>query len=771
MLVKLEKLTLQANKLIDIKVNSPFVKQLDFTNNLLKQINIGSFENCSSLLVLILSHNRIIKIEKQSFINLYRLHTLNLSHNYLDGLADDVFDGLANVTSLDLSFNFVKILSSNFLRHLKSLVYLQLNNNQLKVIDSNSFSHLTKLNCLNIEFNLLFKFEENILKNSTLLLSLNLKSNLIKSINALKTNLKFLSSLERIDLSSNKIEQINGADFEFNLALKSIILNENPIKFISTIAFKQLSNLEVFKISKIQVDFFDLSTIPYGKIIELDLSFTRVSLEKCDFNYWNYTKILTLEKVDIIEKNFSIEMFLHSDIVSLDFSQNEFRHQFDNFNKLVNLQALTIRNVSLESLDQIEFENFLNLNYLGLSSNLLTRLDEPSFFGIDNLQYLDLSYNSIYFIHKTIFSRINKLKYLNLENNRIFSIGSELTNFLDIETFKISRNLLTLFPVFTVSLGKLTTLVPNLKELSLNYNKINSISFFSVWLSYLEFLSFDSNEISIIKNDAFINLKQLKDLSISRNSLTNLSRNNFQYLFSLLKLNLSYNRIEIIEEKSFENLNKLSLLDLSYNSFKILEDHSFRGLTFLKDLYLLNTIVFQLKPNSFDNLLSISNIYLNESMLISTSENFTNNCIFMFAINRTIQRNIRDTYIYYRSLNLMSFGVSIEHNLSYFCNLTFNLIQFNIHFNLKSDYENELFYTKCKNILIDRRNNFNHNKKKCYRDFEFSDRITLDDNVRIHVIFKILTNEYFLLSVILLLFLIIPAFFYILFFQILSIKN
>ena len=148
------------------------------------------------------------------------------------------------------------------------------------------------------------------------------------------------------------------------------------------------------------------------------------------------------------------------------------------------------------------------------------------------------------------------------------------------------------------------------------------------------------------------------------------------------------------------------------------------------------------------------------------------NNYFQFILIQINQRHLGDSrtashlflflIIYYalffpRELYLGLYSLKVK-----FCKQTVYLKAISLEACLKSDYENEIFYAKCKNILIDRRNNFNHNKKKCYRDFEFSDRILLVDNVRIHVIFKILTN--FLLSVILLLFLIIPAFIYILFF-------
>ncbi len=48
------------------------------------------------------------------------------------------------------------------------------------------------------------------------------------------------------------------------------------------------------------------------------------------------------------------------------------------------------------------------------------------------------------------------------------------------------------------------------------------------------------------------------------------------------------------------------------------------------------------------------------------------------------------------------------------CELAFHLLQFKIHFNLKTDYENELFYEKCQDFLIKNSNSFYRNYEKCF---------------------------------------------------------
>jgi len=88
----------------------------------------------------------------------------------------------------------------------------------------------------------------------------------------------------------------------------------------------------------------------------------------------------------------------------------------------------------------------------------------------------------------------------------------------------------------------------------------------------------------------------------------------------------------------------------------------------------------------------------------------------MHSIEREVKRNVGDgKYKFFKSINLISNDLTQNE----YCELTFEFLQFKIHWNLKSDYENEMFYEKCKTVLIAQRNNFNHSLKKCFHNFQF----------------------------------------------------
>ena len=251
------------------------------------------------------------------------------------------------------------------------------------------------------------------------------------------------------------------------------------------------------------------------------------------------------------------------------------------FDDLSNLKVLILRQVNLNSMNDIKFTSFRYLTKLDLSFNNLSSVDQVSFENKYLLEYLDQSFNQIDDLDANIFLYMcNSLVYLNLENNRIDFIGSTFNEFYKLEIFKIANNRLIHFVYFVNHWNRILT--SNLvSDIYLNNNRIVSIDYFSYLMTNPEVLNYDTNEISFIEDEAFLNCRLLKRLSISHNKLTRININDFYYLFSLKYLNLSFNRIHTIEPNSFQNVNKLLELDLSFNNFHVIDHEIFFGLTFL----------------------------------------------------------------------------------------------------------------------------------------------------------------------------------------------
>ena len=98
----------------------------------------------------------------------------------------------------------------------------------------------------------------------------------------------------------------------------------------------------------------------------------------------------------------------------------------------------------------------------------------------------------------------------------------------------------------------------------------------------------------------------------------------------------------------------------------------------------------------------------------------------------------------------------------------FHLFQFRIHFNLKTDYENDLFCESCQKVLIERENNFNHTKSKCDQTFLFIDREDIENVGFVHPFLLMLSNFYFILIMVAILSLLGPVFCLIVRYELLS---
>jgi Leucine-rich repeat (LRR) protein len=747
---KLTILSLRFNLLSNLsEINSDSLKTLQISNNRIQKLNLISF--MSNLEHLDLSENRLIKIEENSFTPLRIIKYLNLSGNKLDleSVSNNAsyFKSQILLEILDLSFNEIKYLDSNVtFQQLTSLKALNLSNNRLKYIGENLFGYLRQLTELNLASNNLSLSMKNYFYNLGYLKTLKLGFNQINSTYFLESN-PDIRNLEYLHLEHNKIDLIEENDFENFTKLKFLNLNSNPIKIIQDKAFEKMNSLQSLKLSNTSIKHLTLSS----SLKELDLSYL-------NFSIFSKKDLSTLEWISLANArtNVSIGNFISNSTKYIDFSFNLF--DFKILNVLgSSMESLKLRQTSLHDLEDIYVRNLTNLKFLDLSNNNLTFISPKTFENTKLLEYLDLSSNSIYEFEIDL----KMLKYLNLENNKIEKTHEFLLDLFSIETFKMAKNRLKKYPYFdmtqlNISIGE------TFLEIHLNDNQLEKIEYFSFIFGKLNLANFESNNISFIDSDAFLNCRSLEFLSIANNRLINISQNNFHFLFSLVYLNLSFNRIEIIEKNSFKNLNKLKSLDLNYNKLHSIENNLFFGLTNLNFLSLLSQNKLKILNQSFSYLPRISTIVLNESLVIE------NECILVQIQDKKVQRAISNKYVFFKSINLLTVNFSFNDNFSQKCDMVFRFFQFNVHLNLKTDENFDNFYSSCQSLIITKEFNFNHTynhffTKKCdsresfvYLELEQSNAenlVKLTSNFR-----KVFSNSYYLLTMSLLLALFVPVF-------------
>ena len=170
------------------------------------------------------------------------------------------------------------------------------------------------------------------------------------------------------------------------------------------------------------------------------------------------------------------------------------------------------------------------------------------------------------------------------------------------------------------------------------------------------------------------------------------------------------------------------------------------------------TVLNRLNNQSLSHLSNIGNIYLNESMVQEYK------CLFVrFSSERLIRRKIGHIYTFYKSINLLTSDPLQRVYDAAQCELMFHLFQFRIHFNLRADYENELFYDKCGRgedfDLIKTSNNYKHNYEKCFSELVYANNEKSGGNSKDKRVFiRILTDYVFYILIGLIMSILIPAF-------------
>uniref|UniRef100_A0A8C9UEL3 Leucine rich repeat containing 19 n=1 Tax=Serinus canaria TaxID=9135 RepID=A0A8C9UEL3_SERCA len=114
-------------------------------------------------------------------------------------------------------------------------------------------------------------------------------------------------------------------------------------------------------------------------------------------------------------------------------------------------------------------------------------------------------------------------------------------------------------------------LLQNITKLSLKNNKItledHDKEILGCFINLTE-LHLNENNITVLNNNSFYNLKNLITLDISNNCISTVHKAAFAGLNQLSVLNLSYNMIAQLDSDTFTSLESLTVLNLQHNFLK-----------------------------------------------------------------------------------------------------------------------------------------------------------------------------------------------------------
>lgn len=171
--------------------------------------------------------------------------------------------------------------------------------------------------------------------------------------------------------------------------------------------------------------------------------------------------------------------------------------------------------------------------------NGITNLNANALRTIPKVESVNLEQNAIKSIHPQAFSGAKQLRLLNLYGNHISNLPRQGFKVRSMERKWIHIQQMT--PMYLTARHPLQDLLN------------------------LRFLMLGQNQISILKPDMFVGMRNLSDLDLPLNALTILPSNTFKPLIALKVLDLSLNRIQRISPKAFTGLRQLLFLNLDNN--------------------------------------------------------------------------------------------------------------------------------------------------------------------------------------------------------------
>ncbi|XP_005996771.1 leucine-rich repeat and immunoglobulin-like domain-containing nogo receptor-interacting protein 2 [Latimeria chalumnae] len=237
-------------------------KILDLSKNKLKAVAPDDFASYPLLEELDISDNIISNVEPGSFNNLYNLRSLRLRSNRLKLVPLGVFTGLSNLTKLDISENRIVILLDYMFQDLHNLKSLEVGDNDLVYISHRAFSGLISLEQLTLEKCNLTAVPTEALSHLHNLYSLRLRH---LSINALHAyTFKKLFRLKHLEIDYWPLLDLLPANSLHGLNLTSLSITNTNLSTVPYTALKHLVYL-----THLNLSFNPISTIEAGMFVDL----------------------------------------------------------------------------------------------------------------------------------------------------------------------------------------------------------------------------------------------------------------------------------------------------------------------------------------------------------------------------------------------------------------------------------------------------------------------------------------------------------------------
>lgn len=303
-----------------------------------------------------------------------KMHKVIFKNASLPEIPVDLFHKYPNLHTLSMGNCNVNEFKKLTFKLAKKLVHLNLPSNNVRRLADAVFIHSFGLKSINLSFNRIIDLDRHAFKNLTNLEKLFLSHNHIKRLDEYLFNP--LTNLTIINLESNNIEIINRHLFRFNGKLKGIFLNRNKIILIEDHSFVHLKHLKFLNLSSNHLRDFNTRNITVHNLsinnnqlrkLHLRKHFVKVfarnntiSRVTCDTSALSAESEYKMTEL-VLEEN-SIRSFSNECWEKMKNLKvlNLARNDLANFNLTVNLKSAPLHTIFLDS-DLLDYNDISNL--------------------------------------------------------------------------------------------------------------------------------------------------------------------------------------------------------------------------------------------------------------------------------------------------------------------------------------------------------------------------------------------------------------------------
>ncbi|KAF6744886.1 adenylate cyclase [Ephemerocybe angulata] len=397
-------------------------------------------------------------------------------------------------------------------------------------------------------------------------------------------SVRHATSLHRLDLSSNRIGDLEDAFLDQITGLMSLKLQNNKLNSLPW-HFGRLRCINSLNISNNKFSQFPLVVTQMPNLLDLDISFNTITELPEEIG-----QLKTLNRLSILGNQitrFPDECSQLTALRVLDCRRNMIT-DLTIVLMLPNIEAIDADHNALSALD---LSIGPKLTRVDVSNNDITKLSlTPGPVGRSpySLTFLDLSYAKLSSLDDIALGTLVSLRTLKLDHNSFLRIPDTLGELRLLETLSVSDNNLTGLPE---SIGRLQ----KLDVLDAHHNALTAVPE-SLWnCASLTCINFTSNHIKewphppnneLPDEPASAGPADRKGSTASTNRLGDYDVHPLMQFKELRVLNLSFNNISDLPPTFFKNLLQLEELYLSGNRLTTIPTEDLQRMTRLSTLFL-----------------------------------------------------------------------------------------------------------------------------------------------------------------------------------------